>query len=64
MYCMLHEKATYLIAALNEPAAHILYRILTGATYEEIIEAHENHYDDHHLEAAFHSRLKRTWPVG
>jgi hypothetical protein len=38
-YCMSHEKATYLIAALNEPAAHILHRVLTGATYEEAIEA-------------------------
>jgi hypothetical protein len=24
-YCMTHEKVTYLIAALNEPVAHILH---------------------------------------
>jgi hypothetical protein len=30
------EKATYLISALNEPAAHILHDVPTGATCDEI----------------------------
>jgi hypothetical protein len=58
-YWMPREKATYLIAALNESDAHFLHGILTAATYEEVIEAAENRYGDHRLEAAFHSQLKR-----
>jgi hypothetical protein len=54
------ERATYLIIALNEPTAHILHGVPTGATYEEVTEVLENCYGDHHLEAAFHSQLKRT----
>jgi hypothetical protein len=42
----------------------ILHRVLTGATYEEAIEAREYRYGDHHLEAAFHSRLKRIRLIG
>jgi phosphoglycolate phosphatase-like HAD superfamily hydrolase len=53
------EKATYPMAAYNELAAHILHGVLTGATYEEVTEALENRYDDHHLQVAFHSQLKR-----
>jgi hypothetical protein len=53
------EKATYLTAALNEPAAHILYGVPAGVTYEVVTEMLENHYGDYHLQAAFHSELKR-----
>jgi hypothetical protein len=49
------KKATYMIAVLNEPAAHVLHDIPTGATYKHITEMLENRYGDHHLEAAFHS---------
>jgi hypothetical protein len=48
------EKSAHLIPALNEPAIHILCGIPTAATYEEVTEALENCYGDHHLEAAFH----------
>jgi hypothetical protein len=48
-----------LIAALNEPAAHILQSVPTRATYEEGTVALENRYDDHRLEEAFHAQLKR-----
>jgi hypothetical protein len=44
---------------LNEPAAPILHNVPTGATYGEATEGLENCYGDHHLEAAFHSQLKR-----
>jgi hypothetical protein len=53
------DKAAYLIAALNEPTAHILCGIPTGVTYEEIIAMLENHYGDHHLVDAFHAQLKK-----
>jgi hypothetical protein len=44
---------------LNKPAIHILCGVLTEATYEEVTEALENRYGDHHhLEAAFHLQLK------
>jgi hypothetical protein len=46
------EKATYLIAALNKPAAHILHGVPTGVTQEEVTDVIVNHYGDHHLEAA------------
>jgi hypothetical protein len=39
------EKATYLIAALNELAAHILQDVPSGATYEEVTEVLKNRYD-------------------
>jgi hypothetical protein len=54
-YWMPHKKATYLINALNELPTHILHSIPTGVMYKEVTERHENHYNDHHLEAAFHS---------
>jgi hypothetical protein len=50
--------ATYLIAALNEPAAHILHGVRTKATYEEVTEALENCHGDHNLESEFYSQLK------
>jgi hypothetical protein len=53
------KKATYLISASNDPAAHILYGVPTGAMYEEVTEVLENRYSDHYLEAVFHSQLKR-----
>jgi hypothetical protein len=53
------NKAAYLIAALNEPAAHILYDVPTGVMYEEVTVALENRYSDHHLDEAFHTQLKR-----
>jgi hypothetical protein len=52
------KKATYLIATLNELAAHIIHGVPTGATYEEVTEALKNRYGNH-LEAAFHPQLKR-----
>jgi hypothetical protein len=58
-YWTLREKATYLITALNEPTAHILHGVPAGVTYEEVAEVLVNRYGDHHLEAAFHSQLKR-----
>jgi hypothetical protein len=54
-----NEKASYMIAILNEPAAYILHGVPTGATYVEVTEALGNRYSDHHLKAAFHSQLKR-----
>jgi hypothetical protein len=54
-----HKKATYMFATLNEPAAHILHDVPTGVTYEEVAEPLENRDSDHHLEAIFHSQLKR-----
>jgi hypothetical protein len=53
------DKATYLIAALNEPAANILHGIPTGVTYEAITVMLENHYSDHHLAETFHTQLRR-----
>jgi hypothetical protein len=59
------EKSTYLITTLNVLAGHILHGVPTEATYEEIIEALENRYGDHHQEIAFHSQMKRiTQHVG
>jgi hypothetical protein len=58
-YWMPNEKASYLIADLNEPAAHILHGIPTGAMYVQVTEALGNRYSDRHLKAAFHSQLRR-----
>jgi hypothetical protein len=44
---------------LNEAVAHVLHVISTGATYDEVTEVLETYYGDHHLEAGFHSQLKR-----
>jgi hypothetical protein len=41
--------AAYLIVALNEPATHILYSVLTGAKYEEVAAVLEDCYRDHCL---------------
>jgi hypothetical protein len=38
----------------------ILHEVPAGAMYEEVTEALENHYGDHHLEAALHSQQKRA----
>jgi hypothetical protein len=37
-------EAAYLIADLNEPAAHIVHNVPTGATYEEATAVVENRY--------------------
>jgi hypothetical protein len=58
-YCTPQERATYLIATLNEPAALILHAALTGEIYEEVTEVLEHGYCGHHLEREFHSHLKR-----
>jgi hypothetical protein len=52
-----HDKATYLITALNKLDARILHGAPTGAMYL-VTAALENHYGDH-LEQAFHAQLKR-----
>jgi hypothetical protein len=48
-----------MITASNKPASQILHGIPTGATYEEVTEALGNRCVDNHLEAVFHSQLKR-----
>jgi hypothetical protein len=53
------DKTPYLIAALNNPAAHILHSVPTGAKYEEVTAVLENRYGYHHLEEAFHAQLRR-----
>jgi hypothetical protein len=53
------DKASYLIAALNEPGTHMLHSIPTGATYEEVTAVVENRYGDHHLAEASHAQLRR-----
>jgi hypothetical protein len=53
------DKAAYLIAAMNEPATHILHSVPTGMPYEEITAVLENRYGDHHLAEAFHTQLRR-----
>jgi hypothetical protein len=53
------DKAAYLIAALNEPAAHTVHSVPTEATNEEIIAVLENRYGNHHLAEAFHAQLRR-----
>lgn len=53
------KEVMYLHATLNEPAAHILHDICTGAMNEDVTEVLDNYYSDHHLEAVFHSQLKR-----
>jgi hypothetical protein len=50
------DKAEYLIAALNEPAAHILHSIPTGAKYREVTAILKNCYRD--LAEAFHAQLE------
>jgi hypothetical protein len=58
------KKATYLIAAVSRMAAHIPHGVPTGATYEEVTEATENRYRDHHMEKAFHSQPKKIQVTG
>jgi hypothetical protein len=55
------KKATYIIAALNEPGCphSIVHGVPTRATHKEVTEALRNRYGDHHLEAASYSQLKR-----
>jgi hypothetical protein len=53
------DKASYLIAALNEPAAHSLHSDLNGAKYEEVTAVFEIRYRGHHLAEKFHAQLKR-----
>jgi hypothetical protein len=52
------------ITALSVPAAHILHGIPTRAMYKRVTEVLENCYSDHHLKAAFHSKLKRRALIG
>lgn len=60
----LSNKAVYLTATLNKPAAHILHSDPTGAKYEEFAAVLENHYVDHHLAETFHAQLRRTEHAG
>jgi hypothetical protein len=53
------KKATYLMAILNEPFAHILHAIWTGVMYEKFTEVLQSCHSDHRLAAVFHSQLKR-----
>jgi hypothetical protein len=53
------KKATHLIATLNEPAAHILHVVPTGAMYREVTEVLASHCSYHHFEEVFHPWLKR-----
>jgi hypothetical protein len=55
-----HEKATYLMAALNEPDAHMLHGVHTTVTYKEVTYGLQNRYCEHHLEAAFQPQLKTS----
>lgn len=57
------DKVAHLIAALNEPAAHILHSVPIGARYEEVTAALENRYGDHPMEA-FHAQLSRNHKDG
>jgi endonuclease III len=57
-YWMLHTKATYPTDALNGLVACILHGVSAEETYEEVTEALQNHYNDHHLEAVFNSTEK------
>jgi hypothetical protein len=50
-----------LIATLNEPTAHILHSVPTGAKYKEVTVVLEDRYVDHHLEEAFHAQLRRVF---
>jgi hypothetical protein len=61
---LFERKPHYLIAAFNEPVAHVLHDVPTGATYREVTEVLKNSYGDHHLEVACRSQLKRTQLVG
>jgi hypothetical protein len=45
---------------LNEPAAHILYSVPTGAKYKEVTVVLENHYGDHYLAETFHAQLRKS----
>jgi hypothetical protein len=42
-YWMPLEKVIYLYAALNQPAAHILYGVSTGAMNEDVTEVLQNY---------------------
>jgi hypothetical protein len=63
-YWTLRKKATYLIAALNQPAAHVLAGVPNRATCRGATEVLENRYGDYHLEAACNSQLKMIQLVG
>jgi hypothetical protein len=48
----------YLITALKCRVADVLYRIPKNATYEETLQALQDHFGDQHFAALFHSQLK------
>jgi hypothetical protein len=59
------EKSTYIITALQGRATDVIHGVPKGATYEETLEALEDHFEDHHQAAGYRSQLKtRTQGVG
>jgi hypothetical protein len=59
------DKSTYLITALKGRAADVLYSILTSTTYEETLQALEDHFGDQHFSAAYRCQLTtRTQKTG
>jgi hypothetical protein len=64
--CWMHqEKSTYLIDTLQGWATVVLHGVLKGATYEEILEALDDHFGDQYLAAMYCSQLQtRTHGVG
>jgi hypothetical protein len=51
------EKSTYLVAALKDRAADILYGIPADATYEETLQVLEDRFGDQHFTAAYRCQL-------
>jgi hypothetical protein len=59
------DKSTYLITALKGRAADVLYGIPTSKTYEETLQALEDHFGDQHFSAAYRCQLTtRTQKAG
>jgi hypothetical protein len=59
------EKLTYLVTALKGRAADVLYGIPADTTYEETLQALEDHFGDQHFAAAYCCQLTtRTQKAG
>jgi hypothetical protein len=59
------EKSTYLVTAFKGQAADVLYGIPADTTYEETLQALEDHFGDQHFAAAYYCQLTtRTQKAG
>jgi hypothetical protein len=54
-----HVKAMHLLATLQDRACDVLHRVHKGVTYEEAIDALEDHFGDQLLVTVCHTQLKR-----